>query len=277
MGVTYSAIGNRQLAIANHPCRLGFMTQSVSKTTSISGVPPERMPGHIAIIMDGNGRWARQRGLPRFAGHRAGARVVTQITEMCSDLGIKQLTLYSFSTENWSRPADEVAMLMDLYVEYMRDQRRMMMENNIRFAQIGRRDGLPEKVLAEMDASFESTRGNTGMTLCLAVNYGSRDEIAEAVRRIAREVREGKLDPEKVDEQAISGRLFTAGMPDPDLLIRTAGEMRLSNYLLWQISYAEFYVTNVFWPEFTEAELHKAIRDFAGRNRRFGGVDRSNT
>jgi undecaprenyl diphosphate synthase len=253
------------------------MTQTLTKSVVVEGVPAGRMPGHIAIIMDGNGRWARQRGLPRFAGHRAGAKVVTRITEACSDLKIKQLTLYSFSTENWSRPADEVAMLMDLYVEYMRDQRRLMMDNNIRFAQIGRRDGLPGKVVEEMDASLEATRANTGMTLCLAVNYGSRGEIAEAVRNIAREVKEGKLDPAKIDEGTISERLFTAGMPDPDLLIRTAGEMRLSNYLLWQISYAEFYVTEVFWPEFTEAELHKAIRDYAGRNRRFGGVDGSNT
>ncbi len=243
---------------------------------TVDGVPAERMPRHIAIIMDGNGRWARQRGLPRFAGHRAGARVVTQVTELCSNLGIGQLTLYSFSTENWSRPAEEVAMLMDLYVEYMRDQRRLMMDNNIRFAQIGRREGLPSQVIEEMDISRDTTRNNTGMTLCLAVNYGSRSEITDAVKQLAQDVQAGKIAPDAITEQDISLRLFTAGMPDPDLLIRTAGEMRISNYLLWQISYTEFYVTPAYWPDFTEDELHKAIRDFAGRNRRFGGLDDSN-
>ncbi len=245
-------------------------------SSSTIGVPADRLPAHIAIIMDGNGRWARARGLPRFAGHRAGAKVVTKITEDCSNLGIGQLTLYSFSTENWSRPADEVAMLMDLYVEFMREQRRQMMANNIRFAQIGRRDGLPPKVLDEMQISLDETKANTGMTLCLAINYGSRTEITDAVRQIAREVKQCALSPDAIDEKTIAERLYTAGMPDPDLLIRTAGEMRISNYLLWQISYAEFYVTDVFWPEFTREELHKALRNYAARNRRFGGLDESN-
>ena len=237
----------------------------------------ERLPGHVAIIMDGNGRWARQRNLPRFAGHRAGAKTVRLIVEECARVGLKQLTLYSFSTENWNRPPEEVALLMDLYVEYMRSQRQLLLDNNIQFAQIGRREGLPQPVLDELANTLEATKKNTGMTLCLAINYGSRGEITDAVRRIAEEVRAGRILPEGITEEVISSRLYTAGMPDPDLLIRTAGEMRISNYLLWQISYAEFYVTDMFWPEFGIAELHAAFRDFAGRNRRFGGVDHTNT
>jgi undecaprenyl diphosphate synthase len=233
--------------------------------------------------MDGNGRWARHRGLPRFAGHRAGAKTVRAIVEECARLhaahptALRQLTLYSFSTENWNRPADEVALLMDLYVEYMRSQRQLLLDNNIRFAQIGRRDGLPDKVLAELENTLAATRHNTGMTLCLAINYGSRAEITDAVRALAADVAAGRLAPAAVSEQAIADRLYTAGMPDPDLLIRTAGEMRVSNYLLWQISYAEFHVTDTFWPEFSAADLHAAFRDYAARNRRFGGVDASNT
>ncbi|HUO08743.1 MAG TPA: isoprenyl transferase [Phycisphaerae bacterium] len=241
------------------------------------GIAPERLPRHVAIIMDGNGRWARQRGLPRFAGHRAGAKTVRTIVEECARLGLQQLTLYSFSTENWNRPAEEVSLLMDLYVEYMRSQRQLLIDNNIQFVQIGRREGLPALVLEELQNTLDATRNNTGMTLCLAINYGSRTEITDAVRQIALDVQSGKFSADKITEQSISDRLYTAGMPDPDLLIRTAGEMRVSNYLLWQISYAEFYVTETFWPEFTIDELYKALRDFAGRNRRFGGVDKSNT
>ena len=196
---------------------------------------------------------------------------------VCTSLGLHQLTLYSFSTENWNRPAEEVSLLMDLYVEYMRSQRQLLIDNNIQFVQIGRREGLPALVLEELKNTLDATKHNTGMTLCLAINYGSRMEITDAVRKIAQDVRAGTLAPEQVTEKEISERLYTAGMPDPDLLIRTAGEMRVSNYLLWQISYAEFYVTEVFWPEFGVEELYKALRDFAGRNRRFGGVDKSNT
>jgi len=238
---------------------------------------PERLPRHVAIIMDGNGRWARQRGLPRFAGHRAGAKSVRTIVEECARLGLQQLTLYSFSTENWNRPPEEVSLLMDLYVEYMRSQRSLLIDNNIQFAQIGRREGLPPGVLQELHNTLEATKGNTGMTLCLAINYGSRSEITDAVRAIAEEIKSGRLAPGAIIEQTISDHLYTAGMPDPDLLIRTAGEMRISNYLLWQISYAEFYVTETYWPEFSIDELYKAFHNFAGRNRRFGGVDQSNT
>jgi undecaprenyl diphosphate synthase len=254
-------------------------------------VPVERLPSHVAVIMDGNGRWARQQGLPRFAGHRAGAKTVRTIVEECTRLhdaaakaeggghksALKQLTLYSFSTENWNRPAEEVTLLMDLYVKYMRSQRKLLIDNNIQFAQIGRREGLPPLVLQELQNTLDATRANTGMTLCLAINYGSRSEITDAVRQIASEAKAGTLDPAAVTEQTIADRLYTAGMPDPDLLIRTAGEMRISNYLLWQISYAELYVTDVFWPEFSIPELHKALQNFAARNRRFGGVDHTNT
>ena len=232
----------------------------------------EKLPTHVAIIMDGNGRWAKAKGLPRFAGHRAGAKTVRIITEEAARLKLKQLTLYSFSTENWNRPADEVNLLMDLYVEYMQSQRKLLIDNNIQFVQVGRREGLPARVLEELANTLEVTKGNTGMTLCLAINYGSRAEITDAVRAIAQKVRAGELAPEAITQDTISAHLYTAGMPDPDLLIRTAGEMRVSNYLLWQISYAEFYVTPAFWPDFGIPEFHAALGNFAARNRRFGGI-----
>src|SRR4051812_43900509 len=192
--------------------------------SSLAPPPPDRLPRHVAIIMDGNGRWARQRNLPRFAGHRAGAKSVRTIVEECARLGLQQLTLYSFSTENWNRPAEEVGLLMDLYVEYMRSQRQLLIDNNIQFVQIGRRDGLPTLVLEELENTLAVTRKNTGMTLCLAINYGSRMEITDAVKRIAQKVQAGGLAPEAITERTISDHLYTAGMPDPDLLIRTAGE-----------------------------------------------------
>jgi undecaprenyl diphosphate synthase len=231
-----------------------------------------QMPRHVAIIMDGNGRWAKRRGKPRTEGHRAGAIAAREIVEHCARLGLKQLTLYSFSIENWSRPADEVNTLMRLYIEYLISERPVMLKNNIRFRQIGRRDGLPPDVLEELDRTIAALDHNTGMTLCLAVNYGSRAEIADAVRSIARKVQAGTLDINAIDEQTVSDHLYTAGMPDPDLLIRTAGEMRVSNYLLWQISYAELFVTDVCWPDFTAAEFDRALADYARRERRFGGL-----
>lgn len=248
------------------------MTQS-STSTSETAHGFSRLPTHVAIIMDGNGRWARGRGLPRFAGHRAGADRIDAILKECDRLGVKQLTLYSFSTENWNRPPEEVNLLMDLYVDYMRQERERLVANNIRFAQIGRTQGLSQRVLDEMQAAIEATKHCTGTTFCLAVNYGSRAEIADAVRSIASEVRQGKLDPAQITEKTISDHLYTHGMPDPDLLIRTAGEMRLSNYLLWQISYAELYVTDTLWPEFGVPELHKAFESYGQRNRKFGGLN----
>jgi undecaprenyl diphosphate synthase len=256
------------------------MSQTLSHSpaaAAVLDVPPETRPRHIAIIMDGNGRWAVRRQLPRIAGHKSGAKAVRDIVIECARLGVKALTLYSFSLENWKRPDAEVAALMNLYVEYLIKERQELLDNNVRFVQIGRREGLPESVLAEMDRTIEVTRGCTGLTLALALNYGSRAEITDAVRRIAAEVKAGRLATEQITEQTISRSLQTAGLPDPDLLIRTAGERRVSNFLLWQISYAEIFVTDVLWPDFCIRDLHDAIRDYASRSRRFGGVDESNS
>jgi undecaprenyl diphosphate synthase len=235
-------------------------------------VHPERIPRHIAIIMDGNGRWASKQGLPRMFGHRAGAAAVRAVIEECGVLGVEVLTLYSFSIENWKRPEEEVEALMGLYEMYLEGERDQLMRKNIRFVQIGRRDGLPKMVLAAVDRLMADTAANTGPTLCLAVNYGSRAEITDAARAIARKVASGELSPDDIDESTVASHLYTAGLPDPDLLIRTAGEMRVSNYLLWQISYAELHVTNKLWPDFRAADLHAAIRDYAGRRRTFGGL-----
>jgi undecaprenyl diphosphate synthase len=232
----------------------------------------EKLPRHIAIIMDGNGRWAKRQGLPRIRGHEQGAKSVRTIVTHCARLGIEALTLFSFSTENWKRPRNEVDFLMDLYVRYLIAERDTIMGNNVRFMHIGRSEGLPASVLSEMDQTVAMSRENNGLKLCLALNYGSRDEIVDAVRMIARDVQAGRVQPEDIDEQLISGSLYTAGLPDPDLLIRTANERRVSNFLLWQISYAEIYVCETLWPEFTPADLDAAIKDFASRERRFGDV-----
>jgi undecaprenyl diphosphate synthase len=235
-------------------------------------VPREKLPRHIAVIMDGNGRWARQQGLPRIEGHRRGVASVRRTTEECARLGIEQLTLYCLSSENWKRPPEELDFLMHLLEQYMIEERSTIMEQNIQVAVIGRREGVPPEALREIDKTIALSGRNTGLRLCLAINYGARAELADAVRRIAEEVRAGRLDPADVDEQTLDAHLYTAGMPEPDLLIRTAGELRVSNFLLWQISYAEIWVTDLCWPEFDEAQLHRAIRDFASRDRRFGGL-----
>jgi undecaprenyl diphosphate synthase len=248
----------------------------------LDDLPRERFPRHIAIIMDGNGRWAVRRGLERVKGHQQGAVTVRNVVTECARLrkhhgGPDYLTLYSFSVENWKRPIDEVSFLMAMYIEYLQKERRTMMENNIKFRQIGRLENLPEPVLEEMNRTLEETKHNDGLTLVLALNYGSRTEITDAVREIARKAGDGDLRPEEIDEQTISDHLYTAGMPDPDLLIRTAGEMRVSNYLLWQISYAELFVSDVLWPDFGVDDLRGAIRAFSQRNRRFGALDHTNT
>jgi len=236
------------------------------------GVDPDRLPRHVAIIMDGNGRWAVERGGERVEGHLRGADVVRSTVTECCQLGIGQLTLYCFSAENWKRPAEEVAFLMLLLKQYLLDERQLLLDENIRFRIIGRREGIPDDVQAEMDESIRRTAGNTGLTLCLAINYGSRTEIVDAVRALAERVKRGELQPADIDEEAVSEALYTAGMRDPDLLIRTAGEMRVSNYLLWQISYAELWVTPKCWPDFDAETLHDACRAFAARDRRFGGL-----
>ena len=230
------------------------------------------LPRHVAIIMDGNGRWAQQRGLPRIAGHRQGVTSVRRITEHAARLGIEQLTLYCLSSENWRRPEAELSFLMQLLGHYMIEERDLLMRQRIRLSVIGSREGLPTGTLADVDRTVELCAGNQGMRLCLAVNYGSRGEIVAAARSLARDAAAGRLDPEAIDEAAFAARLTTAGMPDPDLLIRTAGEMRISNFLLWQISYAELWVTPVFWPEFAEAHFDEALADFTRRDRRFGGI-----
>ncbi|MBP7936482.1 MAG: isoprenyl transferase [Phycisphaerae bacterium] len=236
------------------------------------GLRPDQLPRHIAIIMDGNGRWANLRNRPRIHGHIEGAAHVREIITHCARLKLDALTLYSFSAENWKRPRREVDALMNLYVEYLIKEREEIMDHDVRLIQIGRRDRLPEAVLRELDVTQTMSRNNRGLKLCLAINYGSRDEIVDAVRAIVADAQAGRLDPAEIDEACISSHLYTAGVPDPDLLVRTAGEMRISNFLLWQISYAELYVTDVLWPDFGKDELNDAIRAYAARDRRFGGV-----
>jgi undecaprenyl diphosphate synthase len=237
-----------------------------------AGLDPERLPRHIAVIMDGNGRWAQRRGLPRIEGHRRGVQSVRRTIEECCRLGIEQLTLYCLSVENWKRPREELDFLMALLHQYLLAERAEIMEQNIRFTTIGRRSELPEDVLTEMDENIRLSSRNTGTTLCLAINYGGRTEIVDAARQLARQIAAGQLVPDAIDENALGNALYTFGMPDPDLLIRTAGEMRVSNFLLWQISYAELWVTEKCWPDFDRATLHRALRDFGARERRFGAL-----
>ncbi len=239
----------------------------------ILDVPQERRPRHIAIIMDGNGRWARRQELPRIAGHQRGVDSVRRTTEECARLKIEQLTLYCLSSENWKRPPTEISFLMTLLEEYMIAERATIMENNIRVRMLGRRDDMPQPVLAELDKTVAMSQANTGTWLNLAINYGGRAELVDAMRSVARRVATGRLAPEGIDEATIAAELYTAGAPDPDLLIRTAGEMRISNFLLWQISYSEIWVTEKCWPEFDERTLHEAIRSYASRERRFGGLN----
>jgi undecaprenyl diphosphate synthase len=226
----------------------------------------------VAIIMDGNGRWARRRGLRRVRGHRVGSDTVRTVTTECARLGIERLTLYAFSSENWKRPAREIEFLMKLLREFVVKERPTLMENRIVFRAIGQLDRLPEEVRAELDHTTRMTAGNTGLTMTLALSYGGRAEIADAARRIACEVREGLLQPDEVDERAVAQRLYDPELTDPDLLIRTGGEMRVSNFLLWQIAYSELWVTEVCWPDFSVEHLHRALAEFAERDRRFGGL-----
>jgi len=236
-------------------------------------IPRDKLPRHIAIIMDGNGRWAQRQGLPRIEGHRRGVTSVRRVTEECARLGIEQLTLYCLSSENWKRPQGELDFLMHLLQQYMIEERSTITAHNIRLSIIGRREGIASEVIRDMEDTIRLSASNTGLRLCLAINYGGRGELVDAVQTIARRVREGSLDPAQIDEQTIDSCLYTAGMPDLDLLIRTAGEMRVSNFLLWQISYAEIWVTQRCWPDFDEPLLHQALRDFAHRTRRFGGLE----
>lgn len=231
-------------------------------------VDKERLPRHVAVIMDGNGRWAKKRALPRSAGHRAGVERVRTIIRMSSDIGIRYLTLYAFSTENWKRPADEVGTLMKLLLEYLVKELAELHEKNVRITTLGDLSKLPEDVIREINRAVETTKNNTGLTVNMAINYGARQEYIDAVKRI---VSDGK-SVDEIDEACISSYLSTAGEPDPDLLIRTSGEMRISNFLLYQLAYAEFYFTDTLWPDFDEVEYAKALDCFASRDRRFGGL-----
>jgi undecaprenyl diphosphate synthase len=232
----------------------------------------DRLPQHIAVIMDGNGRWAQRRHLPRVAGHRAGVQSARTAIETCTRLGIPALTLYAFSMENWRRPKAEIDFLMRLLREYLRKELPSIHRNNIRMLVIGRPDQLPEEVRADIDRAMELTAGNSGMKLAVALNYGGRAELVDAFNRILDRVRNNGLANARVDEEMISQHLYTAGLPDPDLLIRTSGEMRVSNFLLWQIAYAEIYVTETLWPDFSRAQLYEALLDFQKRERRYGGL-----
>jgi len=232
----------------------------------------EQVPRHIAIIMDGNGRWAQNKDLPRMEGHNQGGKTVEKIALDGVALGIESLTLYAFSSENWKRPRSEIVALMDLYTQYLIGIRPMMMKNKVRLIHLGSVEKLPKKLLKELNASMEMTADNEGMVLALALNYGSRAEILRATKNIAEQYKNGEIKLKDIDEDYFSRHLYTAGLPDPDLLIRTANEKRISNFLLWQISYSEFYVTETFWPEFRKPDLEKAIVAYANRTRRFGNI-----
>ena len=237
-----------------------------------SGVIADKIPRHIAVIMDGNGRWAHERGLPRMEGHRRGSESVRACTAGCLEAGVPYLTLYAFSKENWQRPPDEVKSLMNLLDRFLAERIAEIMERNIRLQAIGHLQDLPDKARKRLDDAIARSAGNTALTLTLALSYSARTEITDAARSLARDVQAGKIQPADIDEEALSSRLYTAGQPDPDLLIRTSGEMRISNFLLWQISYAEIVVTAKLWPEFTKEDLFAAMREYAGRHRRYGGI-----
>jgi undecaprenyl diphosphate synthase len=232
-------------------------------------IDPARVPAHIAIIMDGNGRWAAQRGLPRAAGHKAGVPSVRSTVETCAQMGVKVLTLYAFSAENWKRPRLEVDMLWQLLRLYLRQEIGTMNRNGVRLGAIGRLEALPAEVRAELRDVIAETSKNNGLLLNLAINYGGRSELVDAVRKLVEAAAAGNIE---INEDAIASRLYTAGLPDPDLLVRTSGEMRVSNFLLWQIAYAELYVTETLWPDFNRTEFLRAILEYQRRDRRFGGL-----
>ena len=238
----------------------------------LAQLDPRRFPRHIAVIMDGNGRWAQHRHLPRVAGHKAGVRTAREVIETCARLKISALTLYAFSLENWRRPKAEIDFLMRLLREYLRKELPVIHKNNIKLVVIGRQDQLPDAVRKDIERAMATTAQNTGMQLCVALNYGSRSELVDAFNRILDRVRHNGIETFRVDEEMVSENLYTAGLPDPDLLIRTSGEMRISNFLLWQIAYAEIYVTETLWPDFHRDKLFEALIEYQRRERRFGGI-----
>ena len=232
----------------------------------------DNLPTHIGIIMDGNGRWAKKRGLPRSAGHRAGARTLEKITRFAGKIGIKYITFYAFSTENWRRPSDEVDALMKLMVVYLDDYKRLIGDEDIRIRFIGTKEGLSEEIKQKIDIVENATKDNSNITMNIALNYGGREEIVHAVRSICKEVSDGTLKIEDIDEKQLSNHMYTYYMPDPDFIIRPSGELRLSNFLMWQSAYSEFWFSDINWPDFTGDDLLSAIADYQRRNRRYGGV-----
>ena len=238
--------------------------------SNLDKIDPKALPQHVGIIMDGNGRWAAERHMPRIHGHRSAVKAVRASVETAAELGLNVLTLFAFSTENWQRPNKEVSALMELFYEFLEKELHTMLENNVRFQLIGDRDKLPDFLQDRLSNALNSTSENTGLLLNLALNYGGRDEISRAVRKISESVKKGELQPENIDEALISANTYTAGLPDPDLIIRTSGELRLSNFLIWQAAYAEFYFTEVLWPDFNKEDLHKALLEYQNRKRRMG-------
>ncbi|WKZ59480.1 MAG: isoprenyl transferase [Cyclobacteriaceae bacterium] len=233
-------------------------------------IDPNNVPQHIAVIMDGNGRWAKKKGAMRIFGHRNAVKAVREVTEGCGEIGVKYLTLYAFSTENWSRPKDEVEGLMELLVNTLKEEIKSLMENRVKLITIGETSHLPGDCQKNLAWAMEETKNNTGLTVILALSYSGRWELKEAVKTIAQEVKSGSLDPESITEENIGKHLQTAGIPDPELLIRTSGEMRISNFLLWQIAYTELYITPTLWPDFRKEHLYEAIWSYQQRERRFG-------
>jgi len=253
------------------------MYEKLAKTAARLGIRPEQIPRNIAIIMDGNGRWAKARNRPRYEGHGQGAKTAENVALSCVDYGLESVTLYSFSMENWKRPKTEVNALMHLYADYLVGIRPSLMRNNVRLLHLGHMEGLPQSVVDALTGTMTLTQTNTGMVLAMALNYSGRVEIADAARAIAKDCVEGRLRLEDIDEKCVGSHLYTAQMSDPDLLIRTASELRVSNFLLWQICYSEFYVTDTLWPDFNDQSLDEAILAYASRDRRFGGLDPKKT
>ena len=244
-----------------------------NKEINLDELDQKKLPKHIAIIMDGNGRWAKKRGMPRYFGHRAGVETVRRVVKFCAKLNIPYLTLYAFSTENWRRPQEEVNVLMNLLVEYIEKEIEELNQEGVRLSVIGEISELPPKAQTALEKGIEKTAKNQRLNLILALNYGGRREIVEAVRKIANDVKQGKIDLGEINEQSFASYLYTGEIPDPDLLIRPSGEIRISNFLLWQIAYSEIWLTDVLWPDFSEKELVQALKDYQRRERRFGGVN----
>ncbi|MFV3013321.1 isoprenyl transferase [Clostridium botulinum] len=245
---------------------------SNKKASTDTNLDMNNIPKHIAIIMDGNGRWAKERSLPRTMGHKAGVETIREIVKECNNLGVKYLTLYAFSTENWKRPKDEVSALMTLLVQYLRKEVKELNENNVIVNAIGNIEKLPGVCIKELEKAYEETKDNTGLVLNLALNYGGRDEIIRAVKYMYEDIKVGKIKEEEINEELISNYLYTKDMLEPDLIIRPSGEKRISNFLLWQCAYSEFWYSDIKWPDFKKEHLHKAIYDYQNRDRRFGTV-----